>query len=217
MPEPLRNLPQDEAHVRSRRRQIFLATCRVLARKSFHEASVKELALEAGIAAGSIYVYLHSKDEILVLIAESMVNELVDMLPAIRARNLDDPRNELLEVMHAILDVIDRYRDAFNVLHHEGRYLERNPRYREAMGEAARPYVQGVIEVLERGRDAGVLQFGDARAAAHVIHMLCAGWATGSGSLKGIDKESYWREVASMIEGRFFAPDKPAVASTAAK
>ncbi|HXW83906.1 MAG TPA: TetR/AcrR family transcriptional regulator, partial [Candidatus Binataceae bacterium] len=159
MAEPLRNLPHDEALVRSRRRQIFLATCRVLSRKSFHEASVKELALEAGIAAGSIYVYLHSKDEILVLIAESMVNELVDMLPAIRERHPGDPRGELLDVMRAILDVIDRYRDAFNVLHHEGRYLERNPRYHEAMGEAARPYVEGVMEVLERGRDCGVLRF----------------------------------------------------------
>ena len=71
--EALRAPAQDETLVRSRRRQIFLAACRVLARKSFHEASVKELALEAGLAAGSIYLYLDSKDEIIPLIAESMV------------------------------------------------------------------------------------------------------------------------------------------------
>ena len=59
--------------MKTRRRQIFLAACRVLARKSFHEASVKELALEAGLAAGSIYVYLQGKEDILILIAESMV------------------------------------------------------------------------------------------------------------------------------------------------
>jgi AcrR family transcriptional regulator len=44
--------PQDDALVRTRRRQIFLAACRVLSNKSFHEASVKELALEAGLADG---------------------------------------------------------------------------------------------------------------------------------------------------------------------
>ena len=60
--EAIRAQPQDEKLVKSRRRQIFLAACRVLARKSFHEASVKELALEAGLAAGSIYLYSDSKD-----------------------------------------------------------------------------------------------------------------------------------------------------------
>ncbi len=91
---------------------------------------MKELALEAGLAAGSIYLYLDSKDEIIPLIGESMVAELVEMLPAIRERTVGDPRRELIEVMRAILDVIDRYREAFNVLHHEARYLERRPQYR---------------------------------------------------------------------------------------
>ena len=50
--EAIRAQSPDEKLVKARRRQIFLAACRVLARKSFHEASVKELALEAGLAAG---------------------------------------------------------------------------------------------------------------------------------------------------------------------
>ncbi len=205
MPEALRSIPQDETLVRQRRRQIFLAACRVLARKSFHEASVKELALEAGLAAGSIYVYLDGKDEILVLIAESMVAELVDQLPAIRERAATDPRRELVEMMRAILDVIDRYREAFSVLHHEARYLARRPRYRQAMRHASEPYFTAVVEVLERGRDAGVIRFENVRSAAHVIHMLCAGWATGGHWLQGIDKETYWREIAGIAEGRLFA------------
>ena len=113
--EAIRTTVPDEKLVRARRRQIFLAACRVLARKSFHEATVKELALEAGIAAGSIYVYLDSKEDIMPLMAESMVAELVESLPAIRERTAGDPRRELLEMMRAILDVIDRYREAFDV------------------------------------------------------------------------------------------------------
>src|ERR1700688_95520 len=88
--EALRAPAQDEKLVKSRRRQIFLAACRVLARKSFHEASVKELALEAGVAAGSIYLYLDSKDEIIPLIAESIGAEVVELLPAIRDRTIGD-------------------------------------------------------------------------------------------------------------------------------
>src|SRR5271154_4806348 len=77
MTEAVRAQVQDEELAIARRRQIFLAVTRVLARKSFHQASVKEIAAEAGIAAGSIYVYLHSKDDILLLLAESMVGELI--------------------------------------------------------------------------------------------------------------------------------------------
>src|SRR5712692_5778343 len=98
MPEALRAQPQDEALVRARRRQIFQAACRVLTRKSFHQATVKEIAIEAGLAAGSIYVYLQSKDDILLLIAESMVGELAEMLPQIRGKSRGEPRRELLEL-----------------------------------------------------------------------------------------------------------------------
>src|ERR1700723_4585405 len=93
--EALRTPPQDEKLVKARRRQIFLAACRVLARKSFHESSVKELALEAGLAAGSVYVYLDSKDEIIPLIGESMAAELVEMLPQLSQRPAGDTRRQL--------------------------------------------------------------------------------------------------------------------------
>ncbi len=205
MPEPLRAQPQDEALVKARRRQIFLAACRVLARKSFHEATVKELALEAGLAAGSIYVYLQGKDDILILVAESMVAELVESLPAIRARTLDDPSRELLEVMRTVLDVIDRYREAFTVLHHEVRYLARRPEYRTALDRIVDQYFSAVADALEHGRNAGVIKFEDKRSVVEAIHTLCAGWATGANYLRNTGKETYWREISALVEGRFFA------------
>ncbi len=204
--EALKSQPHDEALVRQRRRQIFLAACRVLTRKSFHEASVKELALEAGLAAGSIYVYLESKDEILVLIAESMVAELVEQLPTIHQRNGDDPRRELSAIMHEILNIIDRYREAFAVLHHEGRYLARRPQYKAKMNKIGDRYLSAVAEVIERGRKLGVIHTDDVPAAVHAIHMLCAGWAMGGHGLRHSDKESYWREISRIVEGRFLAP-----------
>jgi AcrR family transcriptional regulator len=206
MAEALRNLPQDEELVRSKRRQIFLAACRVLARKSFHEATVKEIAVEAKIAAGSIYLYLRTKDDILILIIDSMVGELVDALPGIRERTGGDPRRELLEVMRTIVDVIDRYREAFTVLHHEMRYLARRPRYRATVEKISAQYTGVVADVLERGRNLGVIHFEDRKSVVEAIHMLCSGWAMGGAMLKDTSKETYWREIAALVEGRFFAP-----------
>ena len=123
--------------MKARRRQIFLAACRVLLGNRSMKRSVKEIALEAGIAAGSIYLYLQGKEDILVL-AESMVGEGSRGLPAIRVRTGGDPRSELLEMMRATLDVIDRYREAFTVLNHEVRYLARRAEYRAASGKDCR-------------------------------------------------------------------------------
>lgn len=95
------------------------------------------------------------------------------------------------------------------MLHHEGRYLARRPRYRPAMSAVSDRYFKAVGQVLERGRAAGLIQYENLNSAVHIIHMLCAGWATGGKALAGIDKETYWREIAGIIEGRFFAASGP--------
>jgi len=67
-----------------------------------------------------------------------------------------------------------------------------------------------------RGKQRGVIDYGDERSVVEAIHMLCAGWATGANYLKGTTKEIYWREISAIIEGRLFAPSAhPADGGTA--
>jgi AcrR family transcriptional regulator len=204
MAEAVRLPNQDDPLARTRRRQIFLAACRVLARKSFHQATVKEIALEANLAAGSIYLYLRSKEEMLLLLAESMVAELAEALPEIRAASGDDPRRELLGIMRGALDVIDRYREAFAVMNHEVRYLARRPKYRAAIDQIVEPYFAALGGVLKRGRELGLMKFDNTASMVEAVHMLCSGWAMGTGVLAKTDRETYWRDIAAIIEGRFF-------------
>ncbi|MGO9263954.1 MAG: TetR/AcrR family transcriptional regulator [Candidatus Binataceae bacterium] len=204
MAEALRLPNPDDALAKTRRRQIFLAACRVLARKSFHQATVKEIALEANLAAGSIYLYLRSKEEMLLLLAESMVSELAEALPGIRAASDADPRRELLGIMRGALDVIDRYREAFAVMNHEVRYLARRPKYRAALELILEPYFSALAGALKHGRELGLMRFENVASMVEAVHMLCSGWAMGTGLLVKTDRETYWREIAALIEGRFF-------------
>jgi AcrR family transcriptional regulator len=206
MAEALKLQNHDDPLVRARRRQIFLAACRVLARKSFHQATVKEIAIEAGLAAGSIYLYLESKDEILLLLAESMVGELVEALPEIRAVSGDDPRHELLGIMRAALDIIDRYREAFAVLNHEVRYLARRPQYRASLNQILEPYLSAFTGAIARGRERGLMRCEDLPSGVEAVHMLCSGWAMGTKILAKTEKETYWRTIEALIEGRFLVP-----------
>ena len=49
-----------------RRREILAAATRVFARKGYHAARVSDVAREAGVAQGTVYLYFGSREEILI-------------------------------------------------------------------------------------------------------------------------------------------------------
>ena len=57
--------------------QIFDATDRLMAKEGLHYLSMHKLAKEAGIAAGTIYLYFKSKDELLAKFAHRVFNKFV--------------------------------------------------------------------------------------------------------------------------------------------
>ena len=54
-----------QERVDRRRAQILAAASRVFARQGFHRTTVRQVASEAGIADGTIYLYFDSKQELL--------------------------------------------------------------------------------------------------------------------------------------------------------
>lgn len=57
--------------------QIFDATDRLMAKEGLHHLSMHKLAKEAGIAAGTIYLYFKSKDELLAQFVRRVFNKFV--------------------------------------------------------------------------------------------------------------------------------------------
>jgi AcrR family transcriptional regulator len=56
---------EEQKRMDRRRAQILAAASRVFARHGFHRATVRQVAREAGIADGTIYLYFRSKQELL--------------------------------------------------------------------------------------------------------------------------------------------------------
>ncbi len=56
----------------ARRNQILEAAARVFAKKGFHPATIKDIAKEAGIAEGTIYIYFENKTGLLFGIFDRM-------------------------------------------------------------------------------------------------------------------------------------------------
>ena len=68
--------------------QIIEAAVRVFARKGYYNSRVSDIAREAGIAAGTIYLYFKTKDDILVTLFRDKMAEFVG---ALRKAIADEP------------------------------------------------------------------------------------------------------------------------------
>ena len=69
--------------------QIIHAAVRIFARKGYYNSRVADIAREAGIAAGTIYLYFKTKDDILVTLFREKMAEFVDTLRKAIANEAD--------------------------------------------------------------------------------------------------------------------------------
>ena len=95
--------------------QIIDAAVRVFARKGYYHSRVSDIAREAGIAAGTIYLYFETKDDILVTLFRSKMAEFVAGLrkaiadeqdPVAQVRRLIRMHFEMLEGNPALAEVV---------------------------------------------------------------------------------------------------------------
>lgn len=60
-----------------KRRRILLAAIKVFARKGFFHARISEIAHEAGVADGTIYLYFKDKDHLLISVFEEEMEAII--------------------------------------------------------------------------------------------------------------------------------------------
>ena len=61
---------------------ILKAAGDVIARRGFHQASIREIARAAGVGDGTIYLYFKNKDDLLICLFEEKMGELNEAMPS---------------------------------------------------------------------------------------------------------------------------------------
>ena len=96
--------------VRAGKRDVILrAAIDVFAERGYFHAQVADVARAAGVAAGTVYLYFKSKDDLLVSIFEQTVREAIDQGRATVAP-LKDPVEQLRAIARVHLDRMGRDR-----------------------------------------------------------------------------------------------------------
>ena len=146
---------------------ILDATDRLLARYGYRKMTVEDIAAEARIGKGTIYLHFSSKEEVVLSHVDRIVDRLKERLKEIardEATAADRLRNMLLARVLFRFDSIQHYTQSLNDLLAALRpgLLARRAAYFEAEAQI-------FAEVLDAGRQSGEFSFDDARATAHAL------------------------------------------------
>ncbi|MFN3651042.1 MAG: TetR/AcrR family transcriptional regulator [Armatimonadota bacterium] len=155
------------------RDRILDAADLLFARYGYRKTSVEDLAREAGIGKGTIYLYFPSKEEIALSWTDRRIRRLVDVLETIAA-GPGRPAERLREMLSArvlvLFDSAQSHAHIFDELYAAIRpaYMPRRQQYFAWEAEV-------LVRVLEEGRAAGELVFDEALPTARALLLATNG------------------------------------------
>jgi TetR/AcrR family transcriptional regulator, fatty acid metabolism regulator protein len=135
--------------------QIIDAAIRVFARNGFYNSRVSDIAREAGIASGTIYLYFKTKDEILVTLFREKMAGFVASLRAAIARE-PDPEAKIRRLVRLHFEVLEASPDMAEVVQVELRQGQKF--FRGASAHEISAYFELIGSILHDGVAAGVFR-----------------------------------------------------------
>jgi TetR/AcrR family fatty acid metabolism transcriptional regulator len=106
---------QDAVDKRDKRERILAAAERIFARHGFFAAKVSDVAKEAGVADGTIYLYFKNKDDLLISLFERRMQQVNEALRA-AVDKVKTPREQLRALVKEYLQLVHDEPTAAEVL-----------------------------------------------------------------------------------------------------
>jgi TetR/AcrR family transcriptional regulator, fatty acid metabolism regulator protein len=135
--------------------QIIDAAVRVFARNGFYNSRVSDIAREAGIASGTIYLYFKTKDEILVTLFREKMAAFVKALRTEIARE-HDPEAKIRRLVRLHFEVLEASPDMAEVVQVELRQGQKF--FRGASAHEISAYFELIGSILHEGVVGGVFR-----------------------------------------------------------
>ena len=134
---------------------ILEAAIRVFARQGFYQSTVAQIAREAGVADGTIYLYFKNKDDILVQFFNYRTKQVFDRFRA-AVNQSDNSQDKLRSLVRRHLTEFQQDRDMAVVYQVE---THQNSRLAEAqIREMSQMYQDIVSEIVETGQQEGSIR-----------------------------------------------------------
>src|SRR5215475_11391393 len=177
-----------------KRERILSSAMRVFASKGFYGAKVSDIAEDAGVADGTIYLYFRSKDDLLISLFEEQMEKVHEVLGHATA-GVAGADAKLTRFIRAYMDLVAENRHAAEVitieLRQSAKFMKeyRNPRFAE--------FLKTLASIVDEGQRQGRFRADvpppvAARALFGALDELALMWVTGRSDKIDIRKVSDW-------------------------
>jgi TetR/AcrR family fatty acid metabolism transcriptional regulator len=135
--------------------RIINAATKIFAKKGFFQAKVSEIAKEAKVADGTIYLYFENKDSILIsLFEEQMKRVLDDMREGISKETDAVKKIERFALNH--LKLIEQNKDVAEIIQVE---LRQSSKFmKEYKNEKFAEYLNLIGDIIQEGQEKGIFK-----------------------------------------------------------
>ncbi len=162
------------ARIEWRLGQILTAATKLLSQQGFQKMLITDLAKEAGVSVGTIYQYVNTKEDILLLVVNDIIESYRREVPA-AMEDVEDPVERLAAGFRAYCMVVDAHRTAALLAYQETKSISKEGRERLMQLEVeTNSYFSGCIE---DGMKSGKFATVEPAAVSATLTMLAHMWA----------------------------------------
>jgi TetR/AcrR family fatty acid metabolism transcriptional regulator len=145
-------MSQDKTRGIEKRERILQSAIKVFARKGFYNTRVSEIARQAGVADGTIYLYFKNKDDILISIFTDRIGKLNDEMER-QLSQLPTPAAKIERIVSIQLGLLRGHKDLAEVITINLRQSNRFLKQYAAPG--FNRYLDIIAAVIQEGQDQG--------------------------------------------------------------
>ena len=139
--------------VSDKHNKITQAAVKVFASKGFFNARISDIAKEAKVADGTIYLYFNNKYDILISLFEDEIGKIILQVKN-HLEKLTSPQEKLLYFTKSHLQILDDKKDLAEVLQMELR--QSNEIMKEYRNTRFIEYINIISTIIHEGQDQGI-------------------------------------------------------------
>jgi TetR/AcrR family transcriptional regulator, cholesterol catabolism regulator len=177
---------KDQELVAQRRAEIIDVATRLFLENGFHKTSIRDIARAGSFNLASLYMYVASKEDILFLVAQQLIEEKAKAMAEVEMIE-DDPGASFRTALKSYCRVVHDYRPHIRLLYRELDVLA--PERREIV-MASLSTVTNVFEnIVREGIDKGLFADVEPKLVALNTLFLCHLWSLHARALRPITRD----------------------------
>ena len=161
-----------------RRQQIIVAAKRVFTRKDFNQATMEDIAREAEVSPGTIYLYFKNKDELFVSLSLRILQFLCIRIEHLNSEDSTDAQAKINKLMEVMYDVYDFDRSNFlSIFHLKSDNILRNlsPKMIAEITRLLKKSMSEIASIFKDGIEKGIIVNRHSVVLAEIFWSLFSG------------------------------------------